>query len=67
MFRFDGENFATVGSSKFPHRYTLGLGNYQGKALTTGCNNDVSCYARTELMDMENLEWSNGPDYALAS
>ena len=67
MFRFDGENFATVGSSKFPHRYTLGLGNYQGKALTTGCDNASSCSAKTELINMETLEWSNGPDYTLAS
>ena len=67
MFRFDGEYFATVGSSKFSHRYTLGLGNYQGKALTTGCNDASSCYAKTELMNMETLEWSTGPDYALAS
>ena len=67
MFRFDGENFATVGSSRFSHRYTLGLGNYQGKALTTGCDNSSSCSAKTELMNMETLEWSNGPDYTLAS
>ena len=67
MFRFDGENFQTAGSSKFSHRRTLGMGNYKGQALTTGCYGDSSCYNKTELMNMETLEWSNGPDYAFAS
>ena len=67
MFRFDGEYFQTAGSSKFGHKYTYGLGNYKNKALTTGCNGDSSCYVKTELMNMETLEWSNGPDFPFSS
>ena len=67
MLRFDGENFQTAGSSKFPHGWSLGMGNYKGQALTTGCNSDSSCYIKTELMNMETLQWSNGPDYTLAA
>ena len=65
MFRFDGENFHVAGSSKFSHRYTLGMGNYKNKALTTGCFGS-SCNVKTELMNMETLQWSNGPDYPYA-
>lgn len=67
MFRFDGENFLAAGSSKYSHRRTDGMGNYKNKALTTGCEEDFSCYVKTELMDMETLQWSNGPDYPFAS
>ena len=64
--RFNGEYFQAAGSSKFGHHNTLGLGNYKNKALTTGCYSG-SCGAKTELMNMETLEWSNGPDYPFAS
>ena len=63
MFRFDGEYFQTAGSSKFGHKYTYGLGNYKNKALTTGCDENSSCGAKTELMNMETLQWSSGPDF----
>ena len=59
MLRFDGEYFQKAGSSKFSHKHTLGMGNYKNKALTTGCYNDSSCWVKTELMNMETLEWSN--------
>ena len=64
---YDGENFTSAGSSKFSHRYTFGLGNYMGKALTTGCNENTSCYKKTEIMDMTTLQWSDGPDYPYAT
>ena len=67
LFRFDGNNFDTAGSSKFSHQYTLGMAYYNGKALTTGCRDSSTCYVKTEIMDMSTLEWSNGPDYSLAS
>ena len=67
FFRFDGDKFDTAGSSKFSHSRTLGMAYYNGKALTTGCENSSSCYIKTEIMDMSTLEWSNGPDYSLAS
>ena len=67
FFRFDGDKFDTAGSSKFSHYYTLGLAYYNGKALTTGCDDNSGCSIKTEIMDMSTLEWSNGPDYSLAS
>ena len=66
ILSFDGEYFQTAESSKFGHSYTLGMGNYKNKALTTGCSESSSCGAKTELMNMETLQWSNGPDYPFA-
>ena len=47
------------------------MANYLGKALTTGCNGDSLsddrlCGVKTELMDMNTLTWSAGPDYPFA-
>ena len=67
MLRFDGELFQTVGSSQFSHQYTFGMGNYKNNALTTGCYDSSSCYVKTELMNMEALQWSNGPDFPFGS
>ena len=41
------------------------MANYLGKALTTGCDadRDWGCGVKTELMDMNTLTWSAGPDY----
>ena len=76
ILSFDGKNYVTVENSKFAHRHTLGLGNYQGKALTTGCNYDCvslgcifsTCTSKvaTELLDMTTLTWTDGPDYPFA-
>ena len=38
------------------------MGNYMGKALTTGCYGS-GCEVKTELMDMTTLRWTDGPDY----
>ena len=47
------------------------MANYLGKALTTGCyyhaNKDPTCGLKTELMDMNTLTWSGGPDYPFTS
>ena len=67
MFRFDGKYFHTAGRSNFSHLLTLGMGNYKNKALTTGCNDDSYCYVKTEMMNMQTLEWSNGPDFPFAT
>ena len=67
MLRFDGEFFQTVGSSKFSHQHTYGMGNYKNKALTVGCEDRYSCGDKTELMDMETLEWTNGTDYPFST
>ena len=65
--RFDGEYSHTVGSSKFSHKETYGIMNYKNQAVTTGCNHSSVCYIKTELMNMETLEWSDGPDFPFAS
>ena len=64
---FDGENYVQVEDSKYSHTYTIGLGNYRGKALTTGCYSQ-GCTRRveTELLDMTTMKWSDGPDYPFA-
>ena len=56
-----------AGSSNFSHRQTMGMGNYKNNGLTTGCYDNSLCYVKTELMNMETLEWSNGPDFPFAS
>ena len=66
-FSFDGEFFHSAGSSKYAHDYTFGIANYKGKALTTGCSGNEVCYVKTELMDMNILSWSDGPDFPFTS
>ena len=67
MLRFDGEFTQPAGSSKYSHKRTLGMGNYMGQALTTGCYDNSNCGVKTELMDMTTLTWSDGPDYPFHS
>jgi len=62
-YTFDGETYQTAGSSSFSHKNTLGMADYMGSALTTGCEEDSICQIKTELMDMATLQWSAGPDY----
>ena len=64
---FDGSSYQSAGSSVYSHQYTYGMANYRGKALTTGCASSGSCAVKTELMDMETLTWSAGPDYPFTS
>ena len=63
---FDGQSYQSAGSSEYSHWQTLGMANYRGKALTTGCGGG-SCAVKTELMDMETLSWSAGPNYPFTS
>ena len=67
LFSFNGESSQPAGSSKYSHRYTRGMGNYGGKALTTGCRYGNDCAVKTELMDLKTLQWTDGPDYPFAS
>ena len=69
LFSFNGESSQSAGSSKYSHRSTRGMGNYAGKALTTGCSVSGSsdCAVKTELMDLKTLQWTDGPDYPFAS
>ena len=64
---FDGETYQSAGSSFYSHAATYGMANYLGKALTTGCAGDSFCAKKTELMDMNTLTWSVGPDYPFTS
>ena len=64
---FDGSSYQSAGSSVYSHQYTYGMANYLGKALTTGCAYRGYCAVKTELMDMETLTWSAGPDYPFTS
>ena len=47
--RFDGETYQTAGVSSFSHKNTLGMANYMGSALTTGCEEDSICQVKTEV------------------
>ena len=66
-FSFDGEFFHSAGSSKYSHQRTLGLADYKGKALTSGCLDNSDCNVKTELMDMNTLTWTDGQDYPFSS
>ena len=74
FFSFDGQNFTTIAKSTHSHGKTLGLGNYKGRAITTGCNEDdwyglihppghIHCYLQTEILDMETMKWSVAAAY----
>ena len=63
---FDGQSYQSAGLSEYSHQSTLGMANYHGKALTTGCWSG-SCRVKTELMDMNTLSWSAGPNYPFTS
>ena len=65
-FSFDGENYVRVEETKYSHRGTLGLGNYRGKAFTTGCSSSCTSQVATELLDMTTMKWSDGPYYPFA-
>ena len=67
---FDGDKFQEIDDSLYDHSETFGLGNYRGHAFTTGCSpmssqweyenywgNKDSCKRKTEIMDMDTLEW----------
>ena len=63
-FSFDGEVYQPIKQkSRYAHHWTLGLANYRGNALTTGCNSFGDCKFKTEILLMTTLSWSDGPDY----
>ena len=55
--------YKNITESKYSHIWTLGLANYRGKALTTGCNDFGACSFKTELLNVTSEEWLDGPDY----
>ena len=62
-FSFDGEIYDEIDKSRYQHHWTLGLANYRGRALTTGCNSFGDCKYKTELLSLNTLKWSDGPDF----
>ena len=68
FFSFDGVYYQSVENSKYSHVFTLGLANYRGNGLTTGCGlNYAECSFETEILDMTTLKWSDGPEYPFGS
>ena len=69
LLSFDGENYQPIESSKYSHKWTEGLANYKGKALSTGCGDydTAPCWFKTELFDMNTMKWFDGPDFPFAS
>ena len=67
FFSFDGEYYHSIESSKYSHQMACALGNYKGKALAVGCyTENADCSFATELLDMNTLKWSDGPDFPFA-
>ena len=64
---FDGNLYQSAGSSSYSHYASGGMANYKGKAFITGCASPSNCFVKTELMDMDTLKWSAGPDYPFTS
>ena len=63
LIRFDGSSFEEASPSKVSHQDTLGMANYLGKALTTGCYTGGACAARTEILDLSTQRWTDAQDY----
>ena len=53
------------GRSNYPHKETFGLGRYLGMPFTSGSFNPHN--AKTEIMNIETLEWSETTDYPFQS
>ena len=63
-FSFDGEVYREIDmKSRYEHHWTLGLANYKGIALTTGCNSFGACSFKTELLYITTERWYDGPDF----
>ena len=55
-------------NSKYFHDWTLGLGSYNGNALTTGCQSGFNnCFVKTEIFEMATMTWSETDDYPYGS
>ena len=48
--------------SGYPHRNTMGLGNYRGLPFVTGCDSYSWCYTKTEIIEAYHEEWT---DYSI--
>ena len=72
-------SFHEIGDSYYSHSETFGLGNYRGKAFTTGCSpkssewnyidrwgDKDSCKRRTEIQ-YNDFHWTKYEDYPFAT
>ena len=71
---YDGSTYIKLADSTlYSHRFTYGLGNYKGRALTVGCCigketnaqicDKTECTAKTEILNMTTMTWSNAEDF----
>ena len=69
FFRFDGVNFKTEPSSKFPHFFVFSLGSYRQSPFVTG--NDYfwteGTGLKTEILDYDGGEWTEAADYPFSN
>ena len=65
IFSFDGTNFITEPSSKFPHWDVWALGNYRNSPFVTGHDSSTNGL-KTEILDYKAGEWKQGADYPFA-
>ena len=63
LLSYDGENYFKIEESKYSHELTYGLGNLEGRAITTGCLRPSQCYVKTEILDMTTMTWSDRDDF----
>ena len=68
FFSYDGANYVKIDESKYAHLSTYALGNFEGRAITTGCwlkldYSSVECNVKTEILNMTTLTWSDADDY----
>ena len=66
FFSFDGTNFKSEASSKFPHLYVLALGSYQNSPFVTGHNSNTDGL-KTEILDYEAGEWRQAADFPFSN
>ena len=70
IIRFDGETFQRLKLSSYSH-HGGELAEYRGRALITGCHwlysDNCEEGTKTEILDMQKMKWSSGPDYPFAT
>ena len=68
FYRFDGESFEEIASSECNHKWTTGLANYRGSALTVGSvYGHSNCRVKTEIYDFGTNKWIVSADYPFNS
>ena len=59
LFSYDGENYIKIDESKYSHLSTYGLGNLEGRAITTGCY-DAAFYYSYDYYQNYDFDNSSG-------